>query len=335
MGRMEAIQNEKKEASRRGGKYFIDSERLEQEWDIKGHKVQDGDNFLQIIPPVDENKYFGLRLFIHYGIGPNNSAFLCLAKHKNKPCPICEERERLQKAGADDEELRQLNAYPARYAFLVVDTSSKDSIKEGIKFWVAPNTVNEAILSLSEDARTKRVIDITDPKNGHDLFFKVKGKDKLRKYESFKLEEMTQLPDKLFDSINDMPDLEEFLIYHSYEEMEEELQGTKRKDEESRSRRGSEESSSRRSKEPDEEVRPRSRRSRDEEELPSAEDFERQRKRDEEPEKAPESRQERRSESTSEEDIGRRVRERLAQTESDEKKPADEEEDRPRNRRRR
>lgn len=308
MGRMDAINREISSAGKRAGKQFMDFDRLEQDWGVKLYKPADGDNFIRIIPPLDDNKYFGQKVFVHYSIGPNNSSYLCLSQMSNKPCPICQERDRIQKLGAEQEELRALNAWPARYVYLVVDTTSAEKIREGVKVFVAPNQINEAILSLSKDPRTGRVIDISDSKDGHDIYFKRTGKDLQTRYSGYRLEELSDVPEKVLAQIDDMPDLEDFLLFPTYEELKEAMEGgVGRKDEEEaparRGRTEETEAPARRRSEPEEEERPR--------------------RRGEEQDSA--------------EDIGRRVRERLAQQEEPEAAPVateEEDEDRPRRRRR-
>ncbi len=48
--------------------------------------------------------YWERTYWIHRNVGPNQEAYVCLAKTMKKPCPICEERARIMKSDPDPEE---------------------------------------------------------------------------------------------------------------------------------------------------------------------------------------------------------------------------------------
>lgn len=228
-GRAEAIAREKQEtAGGWRGKNFIDLDRLEKDWGIKPWKPSDGDNFIAIIPPEDEDAYYGTRIYVHNNVGPDKSNLLCPREHKKGPaCPICEEREALRSSpDADDEEVRSLNCYPPKHIFLILDMASQKTMDAGVQLFIAGVTINNAIMDLSEDPRTGAVIDITDLDKGFDLYFKRKGKGLRTEYSGFRLEPRDPLPEEPLAQIENMPPLEDFLSFLDYEEIAEEFFGT-------------------------------------------------------------------------------------------------------------
>ena len=80
---------------------------LELPKDIEKHKVKEGKNKLNIIPyevKTKKNPYskkgerdFERRIGVHRNVGPEDAIFLCPKVTFHKPCPICEEQEKLWK----------------------------------------------------------------------------------------------------------------------------------------------------------------------------------------------------------------------------------------------
>ena len=57
--------------------------------EISLYKPAEGDNTIRIIPPTWEDpENYGLDIYVHYNVGPDNAAYLCLDKMLGKPCPI-------------------------------------------------------------------------------------------------------------------------------------------------------------------------------------------------------------------------------------------------------
>ena len=226
MSRLDAIAKVMKESKSGRGDWFLDSEKLEKEWGVKQWVPEEGDNFIAILPPADENKYFGTRVFVHYSIGTSRSAFLCPRETTNAPCPICEERDRLKQQNASKEELSLYKCFPPRFLLLIVDTQSPKTIAEGVKYFDCPSTVNDSILSLSKSPRTGEFIDITAEETLHDFVFVREGKGRMTKYVGARLDEPSDLPDEVLAKIEGMPDLDSFLIQKDYETIKEQLDGS-------------------------------------------------------------------------------------------------------------
>jgi len=225
MGRVEAVQRAAKESSE--GSYgpkrawYVDSDILEK-LGIDAYKAKVGTNFLRIIPPENPDEYFGMRVFVHFNIGPNNDAYLCPKLMKNERCPLCERRDALLAKEADKEVLKMYSCFPPRYLFFIVDVSSKETEEKGPQIYDAPQGVNEEILGLSKDRRTGEIIDISDPDKGKVLIFDRKGtKAQNTRYSAFELEEGDPVPDDWLA----IPTFGEVLKYATTEELEKALAG--------------------------------------------------------------------------------------------------------------
>lgn len=219
MSRMEAIKGEEKQREQGGygvpRKWYVKSEVLDK-LGLKQYKAGEGDNFLAIIPPPNPDKYFGLKIFVHYNIGPNTDAFLCKKMMKGERCVLCERREQLKSAEAEESLVKALSCFPPRYLFWVVNMKSPETEADGVQLYDGPQTINDEILGLSRNKRTHEMLDISDPDKGKVLVFERKGLKALNtEYKAFSLEDRDPLPDKwLIDH-----ELDEVLHYGTDEEM--------------------------------------------------------------------------------------------------------------------
>lgn len=219
--RVKAIQDEKKhrEDGDSNRKWYIEQAVLD-ELNMKQFKSKEGSSFLAIIPPLDPDKYFGLKIYVHYNIGANTDAYLCPKMMKNQKCTLCERREQLIAKGATKEIAKAFSCFPPRYLFLVVDMTSADTEAEGVQLYDSPQTINDEILGLSQNKRTGEIVDISDPKSGKVLVFDRKGmKATDTKYSAFSLEDREPLSKEWLG----VADVEEFLHYGTEKEILESL----------------------------------------------------------------------------------------------------------------
>jgi len=220
--RLEAIRREKETTRRFGpGLWYVDLDLLS-ELGIKSYRAKVGDNFLAIIPPPVPKVYFGKPLYVHYNIGPNRAAFLCLAQMRKTSCPVCEKRRQLQEEGADSEDISALNT-SIRYLFWIVDMKDRETQRQGVQLYDAPLSINDEIISLSSDKRTGDVIDISDPAAGKNLVFTRKGTSMTgTRYSGFELEDRDgPIPQEWLE----IPDFEDVLSFHDYDVIKAELEG--------------------------------------------------------------------------------------------------------------
>lgn len=145
---------------------------------VKMFSVNDGDNIIRILPPTwDDPEHFGLDIYVHYGIGPDNQAYLCLDKMQGKPCPICEERK--QALHDKDEDYADELKFTKRVLVALID---RDAEKEGPQVWSMPWTIDRDLCKLVIDKRSGEVLPIDDPENGYDIEFSRTGTGMKTKY---------------------------------------------------------------------------------------------------------------------------------------------------------
>lgn len=151
---------------------------------IKFFSPKPGENTIRILPPTwdgpdgEAPESFGLEVYVHYGIGPDRSTYLCLDRMKREACPICEERARAEADGRDEEQVRSLRANK-RVATFIIDRKSPE---EGVKLWSMPWTVEKDISLASTDRDTGETLEIDNPDEGYDIHFNKEGEKTRTRY---------------------------------------------------------------------------------------------------------------------------------------------------------
>lgn len=173
--------------------------------DVKLFKPKDGENILRILPATwgsqpftnaeldkmseselrkleEEDEKFGngwdVTIYIHYGVGADNGAYLCREKMLGERCPICE----AQKASHDPDEADNLK--PTKRALVwVID---RDAEKDGPLLWSMPwQKIRNEIYSRSVDKKhgTPIIVDGRPPDyEGFDIIFNKSGKEDRTNY---------------------------------------------------------------------------------------------------------------------------------------------------------
>jgi hypothetical protein len=70
---------------------------------------------------------YKLDVWVHKRIGPGDGNYVCLAKNYNKPCPICEEMDKLKKEEADEDDIKALK--PKRRCIYNVYDHNDENVK--------------------------------------------------------------------------------------------------------------------------------------------------------------------------------------------------------------
>lgn len=151
--------------------------------DIKFFKPKVGDRAIRILPPTwDDAEHFGVDIFVHYGVGSDNGAYLCPETNFNESarekCPICEDQKRAVRDG-DTELERELRA-SHRVLVWMIDRDNED---QGPILWSMPFGVNQDIMAGCFD-RSGEVFPVDDPENGYDIEFVREGEGMRTKYKS-------------------------------------------------------------------------------------------------------------------------------------------------------
>lgn len=186
--------------------------------DIKLWKPNEGANTIRILPPTwPDPKHYGLDIWVHYGVGPDQQAYLCLDKMKGEHCPMCEEYDRARRANEDEEYVNELKP-TRRVLFYLVD---RDHENEGVQAWAAPWTIDRDITKISVDRKTQETIPLDDPEEGYDVEFDKNGKGLGTKYVGVAIARRSSSLGKSawLDFAVEHP-LPEILEYHSAEHIE-------------------------------------------------------------------------------------------------------------------
>lgn len=146
-----------------------------------------GNMKLRILPPTwsDTPDHWGYDAYIHYQIGPDNAAYLCLNKMKSEDCPICQERLQAEKEGEAD---YAKSLAPTKRVFVwVIDRNNEDA---GPLIWSMPWTVDRDICKLSIDD-SGEIIYIDDPEKGYDVLVSREGEGVQTRYNGIQIARRT------------------------------------------------------------------------------------------------------------------------------------------------
>ena len=139
--------------------------------DAKIYKSKQGANLLRILPQgwKSDKNHYGLTVWIHGDVGPDDRRYLCLRENPSSPykrCPICEELYRLG-SRATPEDKAQLRPKP-NVMFYVID---RDNERDGVQVWMTSPKSDTELAAQSTNRRTKAAIDVVNPDKGYDLEF--------------------------------------------------------------------------------------------------------------------------------------------------------------------
>lgn len=188
-----------------------------------------GDNTVRILPPTWEGaRHYGQDLHIHYGIGPDKNAYLCLDKMKGEACPICEERTRA--ASAEEVELSKALRPRQRVVAWVINRKEEG---KGPLAWSMPAGLDKDIVNCSEDKQTGEYLAIDDPsENGYDVSFKRIGTDERTEYTGIQvarrpspLSDDAQIAARWLEFVGNHP-LPSLLQFRTYDEIKAAYAGT-------------------------------------------------------------------------------------------------------------
>ena len=214
-----------------------------------GERGKRKDHYLHILPASPKDGLLiGLKLAVHFNVGPNDSAYLCPAGMKeileedgiavpesiaNGRCPICERRLELwndynnltKNDPSGDYAIQRDEAkslFPrTRYIVWVINAKDEEAEGEGIHFLDAPGTLYNSIMDQCEDRRTGEVMDISDPKDGWIFIYGREGESLSTRYVAFSKEDREPIPDDWMD----IPRFQDILVYSSYDEIASEFLG--------------------------------------------------------------------------------------------------------------
>jgi hypothetical protein len=154
-------------------------------------KCKSGEHLFDVIPYLAgqfDPKFkpgtpkYVLNLFVHYGVGVNEDAYVCPARNYNKPCPICEYRAELMAVEDYDEDIVKSLAPKQRSIYnVVVYDNDNESAKWVQIFDVAHWYMERHLAALSKiKARPGEVLSnpyvaFSDPDSGKLICFERQG----------------------------------------------------------------------------------------------------------------------------------------------------------------
>ena len=150
--------------------------------DIKTFVPKEGGkgNIMRILPATWEGaEHWGYDVYVHFGIGSNNSAFLCLDIMKGEPCPICEEKKRATKARDSSEEYLAKLEPTKRVMMYIIDRRNED---DGVLLWSAPWTIDKEICKKAVSKKTGELYILDDIDEGYDVIIDREGQGLKTKY---------------------------------------------------------------------------------------------------------------------------------------------------------
>lgn len=196
---------------------------------LKKWTCDEGEHIIDIIPFItEENNINGLpadrfahkiEVFVHFGIGMNENAYLCPSQTLGLPCPICEFRAQMKKQEDYDEKMyKELNAKRrVVYNLCVYDTTK--TTQEDTMYWEASYHLAEAkIAAIAKNNRTGEFTPFADPDRGKTIEFARKGKGVLTDYVGFKfVDRQEPITDETLDKA---VDFSKWIEIPTYEELE-------------------------------------------------------------------------------------------------------------------
>ena len=200
-------------ATQQGGEFqsFIRDE-------YRTYSAKKGENIFRILPPTwdDTDAYgdhYGIDIYVHYSVGPDNATVLCPFKMKDEPCPLCEERVRLERK--HDEESKEFK--PTRRV-LVWGRDKKDEAR-GVVAWAMPYTCDRDIAKITKDKSTGERYQIDNPEEGYDVYFDREGESMTTKYTGWQLARRpTRVSTEDIEYIMENP-LPNVLLWRDYDEI--------------------------------------------------------------------------------------------------------------------
>lgn len=154
--------------------------------DFPTFSIKEGGAKLRFMPPTwDGAEHYGMDVYVHFGVGPDEQTYVCIEKMRGAPgcpkdeiCPVCEEGRNTK----DAEYAKSLEA-KKRVAAWVIDRKHPE---DGPKVYVMPWTIDKDITAVAVDEDSNELLALDDPEEGFDISFKREGKGMQTKYNAFK-----------------------------------------------------------------------------------------------------------------------------------------------------
>ena len=169
-----------------------------------------GDNHVRVAPPwVDNIKVWWFEWFVHWSVGSKNLPVPCLQLHKFGKCRVCEDNERLARAGDTERSIASKRGAKAEIAIGMADLD----IGVGFQRTTASSTMMKKLIEINKKYRPTG--GIFDPNNGVNILI-----TKVQSGAAFKFDKIEEfggpcpIPDPTW--LHELPDLSAAYKFYSY-----------------------------------------------------------------------------------------------------------------------
>lgn len=192
---------------------------------LKQWKADDGDHVIDIIPFITSEKNINklpagtgahkVEVYVHFGIGMNENAYVCPSLTMGKDCPICEYRNAMRKQDNYDEVAYKALAPKRRVVYNICCYDSTKDKSSGVMYWETSFHLSEKnIVAIAKNKRTGEFIEFADPDVGKTIEFSKVGKGLNTSYEGFKFLDRDEIiSDETLDKAVDPSDYIDVLSY--------------------------------------------------------------------------------------------------------------------------
>ena len=204
--------------------------------DVSFFKAPTGKYKIEIIPylvttdkhpkkgtPVD----YLVDIWVHYGIGLMGDSFICLKNTYRKPCPICEEIDKLISSSGDisESEIKALKAR-RKCIYNIVDHANID---KGCQLFEVSHFLFEKELLEEASSSSDNIVCFADLEEGKTISFRTiddfyKG-NVFQRYKSFKFLKRSFSKDQIGTLASTAFSLDDLLIIPTYEDCKQSLLG--------------------------------------------------------------------------------------------------------------
>jgi hypothetical protein len=186
-------------------------------------KRQKEGNYIRILPAAP-GEHWAIEVYVHYEVGPGKGAVLCNFKMNKGPCPICEEKARLERRMARKEEI---DSHRVAKCFLawVQDMRNQEEMQKGPQVARMSDSLERDIVLQSRDRRTGKWYFVDNPTEGYNVGFDIVGEKKQQKHAGLVLDRQpSAISREIWEEVTEHP-ISSVLQWRSYDEVKELMLG--------------------------------------------------------------------------------------------------------------
>lgn len=173
------------------------------------YKTKEGPNNLRFMPPTFDyaalkvQNHWGLEIYVHYGVGPDEATYLCPNKMRGEPCVVCDTRREI--APTDPEAAKELRE-AKRYLIWTIDRFDPAA---GPKVFVEPPKTDKEFCNRAKGKKTGETLMLDDPENGYDVTFVKEGTGVKSQYSQY---DISRHPSALSDNPDEAAKWLDFIV---------------------------------------------------------------------------------------------------------------------------